>query len=456
MKTVRLTFVIAMVVVLGLSWYIQISSVSDELIEYNKYVTDGNAAFEKTHFQESYIAYENALKLKKTEEVQDKVLSAYKKRYEETNEYTDFDDYISAYTDAYNMFNKNSKYYEGAISLMLSDSRYDSALKAYNQARKNYVNSDKLAEQYNKIKQSWELIRAGYKEYTEPFNGYYTYYKEIGWCVADVENKKDVIRGYPYVGRVGYDEILFSENMRGKSEFIDTSLVVRGKIKNKVETAGIYNEGFIPVKVNGKYFYTDLDGKNTFGSYKFAGTLYNDCAAVQLNSGEWSLINKEGNQITENKFEDIVLNNWDSCLAGNKKDKVICKKNGNYYVYSADGNKEICSLDCQEIGRITDDNIFAAKKSGKWGFVDIDGKWIINPEYDNAKSFSNGFAAVCMSDSWMIINKSNQIIAKGNFSDIGYVNSDGFVLVKTRDEEGDSDYYDWLRFPYFDLLTGRK
>lgn len=39
-------------------------------------------------------------------------------------------------------------------------------------------------------------------------------------------------------------------------------------------------------------------------------------------------------------------------------------------------------------------NLFAAKKKNKWGFIDVNGNWVIPPEYYNASAFSEGFASV--------------------------------------------------------------
>lgn len=454
MKPIRIVIAVFIIAILGLSWYSALSVFGEDLTEYNKYVAEGDKAFEKTHFQEAYIAYKKALKVKPTVEAQDKILSAYYERYKETDDYTDYDSYVSEYTDACSRFKHESKYYEGAVDLMMSDSRYSEALKIYNQAKKNNVGTEKLNEQYNKIKKTWTISAAGYTEYTEPYKGYFSYRKEIGWCTADTKNYKDLTRGYPYSGRVGDDKIFFTENKRQKSEFVDTNLIVRGKINDKVEAAGIYSEGLIPIKVNGKYKYTDLDGNASFGAYKFAGTFYNSSAPVQLDSGKWTLVDKKGNTVTENQFDSIVLNKWDSCVAGSDKDSMICQKDGAYYVYSADGKKEICKLDCQDFDIVTDDNIFAAKKSGKWGFIDISGKWIIEPEFDEAKSFSSGFAAVCSRENWKLISRSKETVVQGDFVYIGYVNSDGRVMVRTKDENGvERSYYDWLKFSFFDLLT---
>ncbi len=398
MKAIRVMIPVFMLSVLGLAWYNTVSTVSTEASTYDRYIAEGNAAFEKTHFQEAYLAYEKALGVKKTEAAQDKILAAYAARSKETEEYDDFDRYVDASAKACSRFSGTLKYYENTMELMLTDSRYDDALGIYRQAGKNHLSSEKLTTQYRSVIGVWKIYKAGVKEYTEPFNGCYSYSRENGWSVYNLDTRKDVVRACTTVGRAGDDGIFFSSGTRDANEFVDTAGVVRGKLKSKVEAAGIYREGLAPVKIEGNYRYTDLDGQKTFGAYRFAGTFYKGVAPVQLGSDDWTLIDKDGNTVT--------------------------------------------------------DNLFAAKKGGKWGFMNSGGEWIIEPSYDGAKSFACGLAAVKEGENWKLINRAQETVAEGNFAEIGYMNKDGSVFVRTKDDKGVAGtYYDWLKFPYFSQLT---
>jgi hypothetical protein len=46
----------------------------------------------------------------------------------------------------------------------------------------------------------------------------------------------------------------------------------------------------------------------------------------------------------------------------------------------------------------------------KWGFVNSDHCWVINPQFDSAGSFSEGLAAVELGDDSYRINKQGQIL----------------------------------------------
>ena len=63
--------------------------------------------------------------------------------------------------------------------------------------------------------------------------------------------------------------------------------------------------------------------------------------------------------------------------------------------------KKIGNFSCDGAKAFVDE--YAAFKQGDlWGFVDSKGKIIIKPQYEDAKSFSNGMGAVKLADGWKL------------------------------------------------------
>jgi hypothetical protein len=53
----------------------------------------------------------------------------------------------------------------------------------------------------------------------------------------------------------------------------------------------------------------------------------------------------------------------------------------------------------------------AVKKGAKWGFIDISGKMVIVPGFENARSFKEGLAAVTnMKGFWGYIDKTGHLV----------------------------------------------
>ena len=71
-----------------------------------------------------------------------------------------------------------------------------------------------------------------------------------------------------------------------------------------------------------------------------------------------------------------------------------------------------------------------------------DGKIIIEPQYEDAKSFSNSMGAVKTSGGWVFINPKNEIVIQETFEDVDYLNDKGICFVKT------DGYWSYLKMYY--------
>ena len=76
---------------------------------------------------------------------------------------------------------------------------------------------------------------------------------------------------------------------------------------------------------------------------------------------------------------------------------------------------------------------FAFEKDGKWGFADYKGNVVIEPQYEEAKAFSNGYAGVKKDGKWGFINAENQFQMEGDYQDVLYFTKDKTCFVKEND-----------------------
>ena len=64
--------------------------------------------------------------------------------------------------------------------------------------------------------------------------------------------------------------------------------------------------------------------------------------------------------------------------------------------------------------------------------VEVSGKIIIEPQYTKARSFANGYAAVCNeNDLWGFLNDKNELCIDYTYRDALYFNSNETCLVST-------------------------
>ncbi len=68
--------------------------------------------------------------------------------------------------------------------------------------------------------------------------------------------------------------------------------------------------------------------------------------------------------------------------------------------------------------------------TGKYGFMDTNGKTIIEPRFDRVRDFNNGFAAVRIGKGWGAIDKTGKLVVKPKYAWVSDF-SEGFAAVCT-------------------------
>ncbi|HMC99552.1 MAG TPA: WG repeat-containing protein, partial [Ferruginibacter sp.] len=80
--------------------------------------------------------------------------------------------------------------------------------------------------------------------------------------------------------------------------------------------------------------------------------------------------------------------------------------------------------------RLYSDGLSAVYKDNKWGFIDKDGKYVIQPKYEEASSFFNGSAIVKDNGKYMLINKKAQQVGTATFTGAAEPGIGGFPVAK--------------------------
>lgn len=62
--------------------------------------------------------------------------------------------------------------------------------------------------------------------------------------------------------------------------------------------------------------------------------------------------------------------------------------------------------------------------------MDKDGNWFIEPAYEDARSFSNGYAAVRTEGRWGFVNMDKELCIPCRFSEAKDFTANGTVLVQ--------------------------
>src|SRR5262249_18126592 len=83
------------------------------------------------------------------------------------------------------------------------------------------------------------------------------------------------------------------------------------------------------------------------------------------------------------------------------------------------------------------EGLVPAMKNKKWGYLDTKGQFVIEPQFEEAHSFSEGLAAVLVGEKWGFIDHSGRVVISPRY-DIGYDRrhhgfSEGLALVYLQD-----------------------
>ena len=177
--------------------------------------------------------------------------------------------------------------------------------------------------------------------------------------------------------------------------------------KYDYEATEVYNnngEGRAVIKLNGKYGFIDINGKEIIPPiYDAVDEFSNGLSVVKLN-GKYGIINELGNVV-------IPFGKYDDFKYRYTKGFCVCNLNSKYGLLDSLGN-EIIPVGKYDYIDITDFGLFAVNKNNKYGFVNKYGKEVAPIIYDNYSTFwKANYVLVDLNGKKSIIDKNGKIIS---------------------------------------------
>jgi len=191
------------------------------------------------------------------------------------------------------------------------------------------------------------------------------------------------------------------------------------------QEAGCFGNALAPVCVNGKWFYCSTDGTLSMLSFDFAGSFSNGVAAV-MKDGKWALIYEKLRSITAYEFDMIKTDSNGSC---SEYGTCVVKKEDLFYLCSLSGS--ILSEGYEDIALpAAESSYIAFKSNGKWGYIDVSGRIVIENRFENAKSFSMGYAPVFGDGLWYYIREDGKPANENRYEEAGCFSCEGRSVVR--------------------------
>lgn len=415
---------IILIGLLLISWYMLFSDAVSvekefksylEVARYNKDVGVTLLALEN---------YERALEIKDAPDI-----------YVEVAEYLLSADEDKRYIDwCENFFDTHAtepKAYDCVLKAYFLDNDFEKCYDIIYTSEKRNIKTDYITEIKNTIYYYFDFDRQVYEE-VSIFSNFLSPVKNKGyWGFVNRYGVKRASCQYLEVGvytQSGYAPV---KDRDGNVFFIDIDGNKVLATNEKYNRFGPLSDNVIAAqRTDGKFTYLDAKFNVLFGEYDYASTMNLGVAAVK-SSDAWSIIDSKGKTISKQTYADVVLDEKEIAY---RNERLFVKLGDNQIIMINDKGEQVTNQVFEDCRIFASESYAAVKINGKWGFVDKNGKIVIEPQYDDARSFANGLAAVKVVDKWGFIDENGKICIEPQFYGAKDFNAKGSCFVKVGEE----------------------
>ena len=209
----------------------------------------------------------------------------------------------------------------------------------------------------------------------------------------------------------GFSEGLAAVRIGNKLGFINTKGVIA--ITPQFDDVLNFRYGRATVNLGNRYGIIDKDGKYICNpDFQWAGQFSGNMAPVKTADGEVAFVDRSGKVVISGTFDQLQNDGFRSGLAA-------VAKSGKWGFIDTTG-KWVIDPQFEEAGLFAD-GLAPVLVGGRWGYIDRKGKFAINPQYDTAGQFSEGYAAFWSAGKCGFIDVTGHVVA-----DAKYLATDNF------------------------------
>lgn len=426
MKGYKKIIPIVLIAFMAISIYTMISEAVAKQKDLNARIERANKCAEQQLYDKSATLYDEIISLDNDIKYYTTVIDM----YIDAKDYRASEDWCIR---AKNEFPKSALIYERLIRTYFLDEEYADAYTVLDECDARKCSNKNIEAYREKMQFLYDTRGKTYDDISVFSSGYIGFKKKDLWGLATVGGSNSISAKYEKIGYfaneyipVKYKNVWYL--MTADGEF---AYNISKSVNGNVTEVGLYSNNVIPVCVDGKYRYYNLEFKSVYDEYDYAGSFSGGIAAVKKGNS-WSLINGEGKAVSKEIYEDIIIDDRGVCC---QKERVFVKKGGMYLMVDNNG-KKIGNLMFDSAKLFATDDYVAVNIDGLWGFANSSGEIIIEPIYEDADSFSRGLAPVCMGGKWGYIDISKNFIIEKEFEKCTTFTSKGTAFVC---KEGDWD-----------------
>ncbi len=183
-----------------------------------------------------------------------------------------------------------------------------------------------------------------------------------------------------------------------------------GEINKEISVGSAYGYNYGLIDKNGQAL-TDIKYSND-NHFKFG------FAVVREWDGRYNILNINGHEVFPETFEYLKMNDDGSVMVRNYE---------GYYYTDLAGNK--LNGEIYQFAKPFSDGLAAVAIGRSWGYIGVDGLVKIEPQYETANNFLDGFAIVKKDKKSYIVDRDgNKYLGELNLTNISKFNEDGYAL----------------------------
>lgn len=417
MKGYKILVPIVLVLLFGVSIYMIYDSNKQIDTEYNGYLEQARNYAKQDIQVDAVENYQKALELRSSFDLYMEVGTFFKDSRQTDEAIKWGEQMIKAYPEA-------AGAYEYLLTLYAESESYTSCFELEDTIQKRNLATEQTKKIIKEIEYTW-FYKSEYDAVSVFTNGYCPVMKKENWGYVNEEGALSVPLRFSEAGPF-YEEKAPVVDLENSAYFIDTEgnkKMVVLDVPNVKKLGKLYNDVFSLYNGDSWGLY-NTGSKLVAGGFTAMSNMGGGVAAGEK-EGTWQLIKPDGSRVTDAVYQDVKQNEAGiACV----NDRLFVMEKDLYYMIDSTG-KKITGTGFEDAELFIDGTYAAVKTNGKWGFIDADGKYLLEPKYAAARSFANGLAAVKVESMWGFIDKTGKMVILNEFQDVKDFSENGCVFV---------------------------
>lgn len=414
-----------LVVMTGAGWKTLLENQTDREVEFQTAYQEAQEKKAEGLLYTSLEEYQKALKIKSEDAVWQEVAGVCSEYYNEAPGLDRLDHALSVLDEGISVAPQVTLLWETAVGICMEAQDYKDAKKYLAKAEDASTWSDTLDRQQRTLRYTFKEGFAAVDQIGSYSEGSYTVVVNGLWGRLEADGSALTDETYLYISPANADGTAVMVDQDGRAALCDTQGNGLVLITPAPDAAGRPGEdGSLFVKSGEEARYIDAEGTVVLDGLEDASNFSAGMAAVKRD-GMWQLIKADGSAASPALFEDVKITAAGDWSRGGT---MLAKEDGAYHIYrSLEG--PVSGFACDDMDIPTEDGLYAFSQDGLWGFVDSEGKVVIEPSYEAARSFSNGLAAVRQNGEWGFITPQDELVIDYQFKDVDYFTDQGTCMV---------------------------